>query len=148
MPNAVEWALVADAQHARILERKGSTAWVERPEGLPAPDNPASHEQGTERPGRVHESVGSARHAIEPRQDPHRAAKAGFARHLADELERAAAMGRYDRLLLVAPPVFLGDLRKALGAVARQRLCGSLDKDIAQAPLSVIIRQLDGMRPG
>ncbi|WP_431303068.1 host attachment protein [Sediminicoccus sp. BL-A-41-H5] len=147
MPNAVEWALVADARHVRLLERHGGAAWAERPDTISAPDNPASHEHGTERPGRVHESVGSARHAIEPRQDPHRAAEASFARHVADELEKGAAMGRYDSLVLLAPPVFLGDLRKALGAATRQRLRSSLAKDIAQASLAVIIRQLDEVRP-
>ncbi len=148
MRNAVEWALVADARYVRILERHGGAAWAERPEALSAPANPASHQHGTERPGRVHESVGSARHAIEPRQDPHRVAEASFAHHLADELEKAAAIGRYDWLLLVAPPIFLGDLRKALGVATRQRLRGSLDKGIVQASLTAIIRQLDEVRPG
>lgn len=147
MPKAVEWALVADARHVRILERHGGAAWAERPDTMSAPDNPASHEHGTERPGRVHESLGSARHAIEPRQDPHRAAEASFARHLANELEKAAATGRYDSLLLVAPPIFLGDLRKALGAATLQRLRGSLHKDIAKASLPVIVRHLDEVRP-
>lgn len=147
MPNTVEWALEADARHARILERHGGAAWAERPDTMSAPDNPASHEHGTERPGRVHESHGSARHAIELRQDPHRAAEASFARHLANELEKAAATGRYDSLLLVAPPVFLGDLRKVLGAATLQRLRGSLDKDIAQASLPLIVSDLDEVRP-
>ncbi|MCZ8147568.1 MAG: host attachment protein [Roseomonas sp.] len=148
MPKIVEWALVADAQHARILERRGGAAWTEWPEPLAvAPRNPPAHGHGSDRPGRAHESLGSARHAVEPRQDLHRAAETKFARHLADELEKAALAERYDSLLLVAPPVFLGDLRKALGDATHRRLRGSLDKDIAEASLAVIIPHLDEVRP-
>jgi protein required for attachment to host cells len=147
MRSDVEWALVADAQHLRILERRGRDSWVELPETLHPKANPASHLHGSERPGRVHESVGMARHAMEPRLDPHRAAEADFARHAAAMLEHAAETGRYGRLLIVAPPVFLGDLRKALGDETRRRLQGSLDKDLAQACLASIIRHVEALRP-
>lgn len=140
---ATEWALVADAQHARVLERQvPGQHWTEHKEMAVDINNRPSHERGTDRPGRAFESVGGARHAIEPRQDPHRAAKQAFARHLADELEQAARDGRYDRLVLVAPPGFLGDLRAELGDGARKRLCASLDKDLTRHPLIELVTHL------
>jgi protein required for attachment to host cells len=90
----------------------------------------------------VRESVGGARHAIEPRQDPHEAAERAFARGLADRLEAAAAAGRFERLILVAPPKFLGHLRAALGGAAGPRLRGSLDLDLTHAPLAEIVARL------
>jgi protein required for attachment to host cells len=144
MPAEIEWALVADAQHARVLQRQiPFGAWSEREDEAIAIDNPPSRERGTERPGRVHESATAARHAVEPRTDPHREAKRAFARHLAERLEAAA--GSYARLLLVAPPAFLGDLRAALGDAARAKLAGTLDKDLAKAPLADIAGHLDAM---
>ncbi len=145
MRKEMERALVADGQHARVLEREVPFGrWSER-ESESIRNRP-SHERGTERPGRVQESAGSARHAIEPRSDPHREAKRDFAGHLADRLEAEAA--RYDRLLLVAPPAFLGDLRAALGDAARAKLRGSLDKDLVKAPVEEIARHLDEVATG
>ncbi len=139
-----EWALVADAQHCRILERQVPLGrWHELPEEAIEIHNRPSRERGTERPGRTHESAGSARHAIEPKTDPHREAKHDFARHLAERLEAQA--NRYVRLLLVAPPSFLGDLRELLGDEARKRLAGSLDKDLTRHALADIAGHLDAM---
>lgn len=78
---------------------------------------------------------------MEPRSDPHREAKRDFARHLAERLEAEA--GNYARLLLVAPPAFLGDLRAALGDAARAKLAGTLDKDLTKAALADIAGHLD-----
>lgn len=146
MPSKVEWALVADGQRARILERPAPAArWAERVEEAISIENPPSHEQGSERLGRVHESSGMARHAIEPRTDPHREAKRAFAHRLAARLDAAA--DRYGRLVLVAPPGFLGDLRAALGDAARRRLAGTLDKDLTKAPIEELARQIAELRP-
>jgi protein required for attachment to host cells len=143
----MDWALVADAQRARILERPSAGGpWTERAEEELRLDNPPSREQGSDRPGRVRESVGAARHAVEPRQDPHQAAKQAFARRLAARLETAATEGRYARLMLVAPPAFLGWLREALGDGTRPLVQGSLDKDLVHAHLAEIAARLDEAR--
>lgn len=139
----VEWALVADGKHARVLERQLSgTQWAERSGERAENVNPRSHETGRERPGRVGESSGTMRHAIQPRTDPHRESKRDFACLLTARLEAAALEGRYASLLLVAPPAFLGDLRAALQPEATHRLRGSLDKDLTHAPVSDIAGHL------
>ena len=144
MPKQVEWALVADAGRARILERPGrGIAWSERSGEARRVEIPPSRELGTERPGRGHESVGTARHAVEPRQDLHKAAEQAFARQLTERLEQAANEGAYARLILVAPPTFLGQLREALGRSAAQRLIGTVNKALAHEPLAEITPHLD-----
>lgn len=145
MPTPIEWALIADAQHARILEREAPAgAWRERMEDRIEITDPPSRAMGSDRPGRSQESASAARHAIEPRTDPHREAKRAFAVRLADQLE--AASGSYARLLLVAPPAFLGDLREALGDAARRKLRGTLDKDLTALPLADLGPRLDEVR--
>ena len=139
-----EWALVADAQRARIFRRLlPAGVWSELVDQAWEVPNPSSHDQGSERPGRVHQSVGSARHAIEPRSDPHRAAKLTFATYLGGYLEGEAPV--YASLVLVAPPAFLGDLRLVLGKAASKRLRGALDKDLTHATPSDIAAHLDLM---
>jgi protein required for attachment to host cells len=146
MPTTMEWALVADGGRARLFERRlPAGPWHERIADAIEAANPPSRELGTDRPGRVQESATTARHAVEPRTDPHRAAKAAFAGRLAARLEATASA--FERLLLVAPPPFLGDLRASLGKVARGKLHGTLDKDLTHAPLAEIAAQLDAIRP-
>lgn len=141
----LEWALVADGGRARFFERRlPAGTWRERTEDAVEAANPPSREHGTDRPGRVHESATTARHAVEPRTDPHRAAKTAFATRLATRLEDAA--GSFERLLLVAPPPFLGDLRAALGEATRRKLHGTLDKDLTHAPLADLAGRLDAAR--
>lgn len=148
MTGRSEWALVADGQHARILERLvPGGPWHERMDEMREIQNPPSREQGSERPGRAFDSGSVARSAMEPRQDLHEATKQRFAESLADRLEAAAASGSFASLLLVAPPTFLGYLRMALGDEARRRLRGSLDKDLTKAPLGEIAPHLSDVRP-
>lgn len=142
----IEWALVADGGRARLFERRLPFGrWQERTEDSLESLNPPSRERVSDKPGRVHESATAARHAVEPRTDPHRAAKAEFAARLARRLEDATAS--FGRLLLVAPPSFLGDLRASLGAASRRKLHGTLDKDLTHAPLAEVAAQLDATRP-
>jgi protein required for attachment to host cells len=147
MRNITEWALIADAQHSRVLARAVPAGrWAELTERAIEISNPRSRDRGTDRPGRGQESATTARHAIEPRSDPHREAKRAFAHHLAESLEAAATDGSYDRLILVAPPPFLGDLRAALLDRARASVVGSLDKDLTRMPLAEIVEHLELVR--
>jgi protein required for attachment to host cells len=144
MRGASEWALIADGRRARFLEHEPPFGtWRERSDDAIEAEIPPSRELGADRPGRAQESAAAMRHAIEPKTDPHREAKRLFARQLAERLEAAA--GKYERLLLVAPPTFLGDLRGELGGVARQRLRGTVDKDLTRATLAEIAAQLDAV---
>jgi protein required for attachment to host cells len=95
-------------------------------------NNAPTREIGTDKPGRAFESADGSRHAMEPRVDWHRFEKSQFAKRMADILEKAATRQAFDRLVLVAPPQTLGDLRAALGRQARDRLSAELNKDLTQ----------------
>lgn len=144
MPQATEWALIADAGHARIFARRlPAGPWQELPEAAVENPMPPSRALGTERPGRVHESASTTRHAIEPRTDPHRARRRAFARRLAEWLDDEA--DRFAALLLVAPPAFLGELRAELGPAAGRKVAGSLDRDLIKLPVAEIVEHLDAI---
>ena len=144
MRSAADWVAVADGRRLRVLERPVATApWRELGTEAAEHADPPSRGLGADRPGRVRESVGGARHAVEPRQDPHDAAEAAFAHEVAARLERAAAAGRYGRLVVVAPPKFLGQVRPALGAETRRRLAGTLDRDLTHAGAEEIAERLE-----
>jgi protein required for attachment to host cells len=108
--------LIADGEHARLVERDPDThayrtLWTQgaeaRPHGAAVHDAP---------PGRVQESVGSARHAVTPKTDPHLKAKANFAHAAAAEANAAAARAGCHPVVLVAPARLLPDFRAGLTA--------------------------------
>jgi len=97
--------------------------------------------QGTERPGRVHESNGPARSAVEA-PDFHTAAEVAFLKRVAGRIEEVTGTADVKRILLVAPPKALGTLRDALGPRAAARLEGALAKDLAGLPVDEIGRHI------
>jgi protein required for attachment to host cells len=54
-----------------------------------------------------------------------------FVRQLGDYLDKARNAHRYDRLHLVAPPKFLGKLRKELGSEVQKLVTDELPKDLS-----------------
>ena len=131
------WVLVADGSKARLLERVGANAPLTPATGKCFSESEArspTRDLGADRPGRVHESADTARHAMEPRVDWHRFAKAQFAKSVARALEKAAVDRKYEALVLVAPPQTLGDLRLALGQHSRALVAGEIAKDLTNLP--------------
>lgn len=130
------WIVVADAGRARLFEqmRRGA-ALVERPEfAQSAPPARAPRD----RPPRVHDRVGPARHAIAPRRTPHDAAEAQFLEHLADLIARSAQEKAFSRLIVCAPPRALGQIRKKLPPEVRDEI-GVILKDIVDRPEGEIV---------
>lgn len=141
--NETTWFVVADGSRARFLVpvQGGSgyrvVATYESQEArLP------SHELVSTPPSRAQESANPARHAIEPRQDPHTARKAAFSREIAHHLEGAGARGDYDRLVLYADPRSLATLREALDPLTRSRVKVEIAKDLTKMPIAELARHI------
>lgn len=129
------WALVVDGEHARVV---GPTVSRGQFATLFELDSTAAHlrssDMGSERLGRVRESVGAAHHAVEPRHDPHRQAKHDFVTDVARQVAAHAAEGAFERLVLVAPAHALHDLRAALPEAVREKVVAELEKDLVKVP--------------
>lgn len=125
------WILVADGSRARLLESMGPGKGIHQ---IPHTDEswllPPNREIFTDRPGRSFESHGAARHALESPSDPHRDLKRQFAAHLLSALDQRKRDGHFDRLVLIAPPQFLGDLRAALPSALARCIVGELAQDL------------------
>jgi protein required for attachment to host cells len=142
------WILVADGARARILQSEGwGTGLTPVPGQARHMTNPPTREQVSDRPGRVQESASSTRHAMAPRVDWHRYEKHVFAGQLAAMLNRASQEKAFDRLVLVAPPSTLGDLRAALDKNVRRRVAAELDKDLTGVSLDDLQTQLEKIVP-
>jgi protein required for attachment to host cells len=125
------WILVADEARARLFEAVRRDGEIEEIYGFV---HEASRAHGrdltTERPSRTQESVGGARHAIEPHTDIETIEAQRFARALAEFLEGGRTSHRFDQLTLLAAPRFLGLLRSALGTELRKLVTREVAKEV------------------
>ena len=103
-----------------------------------AQDSAATRDQGTERPGRAHESVGTRRSSHE-QTDFHQLDEVQFAIDAADMLKREVLAHHIDGLLIVAAPRTLGELRKHLHTEVERRVIGEISKDLAWRPTDEIM---------
>jgi protein required for attachment to host cells len=130
--------LVGDGEKALFLRNKGNGQQVNlEVERILEQDNPATREQGTDRPGRSAASVGVARSAVEE-ADWHHIAKERFAAEIANALYRHAHDNRFEKLVIVAPPKILGNLRRAFHAEVTDRIIGEIPKELTSHPVARI----------
>lgn len=134
------WVLVADAARARLFEAETGTL-NELGCYVDADSRGGARGLATGRPPTVNESMGSARHSIEPHTSPREKAAARFARSLREVLEQGQHAQRFARLVLVAPPRFLGALHAAFGRPLRDCVIAEIRRDFTQlAPENIHAR--------
>lgn len=125
------WILVADGAKARILEHQGMNRPLKPIKKLTHTNKPSSELVTTER-GRMPDNSSGQRSAIDRSTDPHQQEKTLFAGELCDFLERKAR--NIDRLIVVAAPRLLGDLRRQLPARMKSKISDEMDKDLTNVP--------------
>lgn len=136
------WILLADGAQARLLRNLGPGKGLEEisPGTVEFP-HPPNREIDSDKPGRVQDSAGPGRHAMERHIEPHDKLKMDFAKALADSINAAAHKGRFDRLIVAAPPKVLGELRQKLNKGAQAKLLRELDKDLIGSSDKQLARQ-------
>ena len=144
MKSVITWILIADGARARILANNGPNKGVVANDVLLREgDHRPSRELMSDRPGRTFESVGSLRHAKQPPLDAHDKLKTKFAHTVATALERHA--DSFDRLIIVAPPAALGELRKSLSREVSAKVSHEVGKDLTQTPNAELPKHLEGV---
>jgi protein required for attachment to host cells len=135
--------LVADGRKYLLLRNTGDFRHVTLShEGGGEKANPATHEQGSDSPGRAFFSAGTARSAMEE-VDWHQIEEDRFAGRTADLLGALAAEGKFEELIAVAPPKTLAALRECWGHPVASRLAGEIPKDLTKHPVEEIARILE-----
>lgn len=137
-----EWVVVCDGAKALVLENVGDIRVPDlRTVEVFAHEASATHEQGTDRPGRAMNSVGNMRSAV-GQTDWHDQAEQNFLTRLAAHLDVAVTSGKTKSLIVVAPPRALGVLRPAYTAALRGAVRAELDKDLVKMPVHEIAKCL------
>jgi protein required for attachment to host cells len=143
--------VVADESEARFYDIAGAKAPL-RLCGRVA--NPAAHlhdrDLKSDRPGRVYNRAATAggrrgsvaHHATGGERRPRVQQAQRFARRIAQELEQARQHDRFDRLVLMAGPRFLGTLRTALRKSLRDAI--EVPKDLVHQGEGAVREHLPG----
>ena len=136
------WVLIADGEKALFLENIGDEQdmhlQVIRKEEH---ENPQTSDQGTDRPGRFNDGPSVHRSGVDD-ADWHALEKHRFAKELAEMLYARAYAGKFDRIVLVASPRVLGDLRSELHGEVTDRVVAEIPKTHTNEPILDIERML------
>lgn len=135
------WVLVADGEKALILENHGDADFphlkVRRKEEQ---ENPKDIDQSANRPGRMSDSQGN-KSAFQD-TDWHELAKERFADDLAELLYERAHKGLFEKLVIVAAPNVLGEMRKKLHQEVEEKVIAEIPKTLTNHALDVIEKRV------
>jgi protein required for attachment to host cells len=146
-----DWVVVCDGRKALLTVNAGDGEYLnlkvlEEHEHK----SPATHEQGSDRPGRTQQSVGSggtnvgrggSRSSV-GQTDWHEQDEHDFLKTVAERINRSVQEHRVKGLVIAAPPKALGVLKPLLSGPALALLHGTLDKDYVNMPVYEIEQRL------
>jgi protein required for attachment to host cells len=136
---------VGDGQKALFLRNTGDATLLNLTTAQVLTDeNPPTHEQGTDRPGRAFQSVAKTKRSGMETTDWHELEKELFARRVAAALEQMVRGEKVKTIVVVAPPRALAELRNALHADVKNRIVAEIDKDLTNLPVDQIEKHLAG----
>jgi protein required for attachment to host cells len=137
------FVFVGDGRKALFLRNDGDEKFLYlKTEQVFVDDNPASHLQGTDKPGRNNASAANPRRSAMEATDWHDLEEHAFAGRVAEALERLVRERNVRALVVVAPPRTLADLRHAFHADVKARIVAEFNKDLTKLPLGEIEQHL------
>ncbi|MDR3453755.1 MAG: host attachment protein [Rhodoferax sp.] len=138
-----DWILVANATHARLLQRERGSPMVvlknfEHPQGRTKVSDLSDDRAGQ---GKTDHDFGGA--AYPPRVDSKHKEHTRFAHELIEHLERQAQQGSFRSLAIFASSPFLGELKAQLGAATSRLLSGTHDLDLTSFGLNELEQRIE-----
>jgi len=137
------WIAIADGAKALVLRNDGE---ADAPnfsvvDVFTNSESARTSDLGTDRPGRTRQSAATARASV-GQTDWHEIGEHRFAANFAKTLKRHCEAGDFSRLVVVAPPRTLADLRKHYSKRVQDAIIAEIDKDLTNHPLHKIERVL------
>ncbi|MBS4052895.1 MAG: host attachment protein [Methylomonas sp.] len=130
---SLTWVLVADSSKARFFSLASRTEPMQEMEGMVHSEGRMRDQDETsDRQGGLAGGHGEGGHAFEAPTEPKQHEAEVFAKQIADKLEHGRVDHAYNKLVLVAPPAFLGTLRHTLNEHIQELVSHSLDKNLVE----------------
>ncbi len=129
------WIVVADAATAKFFAMAEHTHMERAAPSMLSNLQHRSSDLKSDKPGRGFTSAnGAGRHAYEPHHDYHKLQKHDFAHDVTAFVEKSFDAHQFERLVLVAPDRFLGELRALLPPKVQKCLWHSFAHDYVKLP--------------
>ena len=145
-PKAKYWVLVANSGQARILEMQRKPYEFHQVSELVSEAQHLNNKEiVSDASGRVYHTHGPGTHSMNPRSDPHENAEEQFSRSLAQKMEKAAQLGRFDQLLVIADPKTMGRLRQQMTRSVSGRIADEISLDLVSLPLPQLESRVRGV---
>ncbi len=139
------YVFVGDGRKALFLRNEGDTKFPNlKTERVFIDHNPATHEQGTDKPGRTFKRAATNQRSGVGQTDWHDLEEHRFAKYVAEAMEKLVRERNVKALIVVAPPRTLADLRQAFHADVKSRIIAEVDKDLTKHPVDQIEKHLAG----
>lgn len=139
------YVFVGDGRKALFLRNEGDEKFPNlKAERVFVDQNPRTHDQGSDRPGRDFGPMGTSRRSSMAATDWHELEERRFAHEVAAALEQLVRAQKVPALAIVAPPRALADLRHAIHKDVKDLIFAEIDKDLTKHPISAIERLLTG----
>ncbi|MDJ0654448.1 MAG: host attachment protein [Xanthomonadales bacterium] len=126
--------IVADSSRARFFHEENKK--LQEVAGLSHTESRTrSNSLTSDRPGRSFDSAGAGRHAMGEGGDPQSHEARVFAREVSEHLRQSQPLDHCEKIALIAPPQFLGLLRKSLDRSYLNKVACEVDKNlVTQSP--------------
>lgn len=125
--------MVADSARARIFTVDSAHSPLNEIETMAHPEG-RIHEQNlvSDLPGKDSGKGGGGAHAFQEKTEPKREEMIEFARRIADYLDDTRKANNLNKLVIIAAPAFLGELRNHLSTETTEKIVFELDKNLTQ----------------
>ncbi len=133
------WVVIADRKKAHIYRK--TTQKLEKI-GEAKADGKASFISGAAKSGGYSHTSGGNIHYSDPRDQEHHHDDVHFIHGMAGWLDQAVQENAFDRLVLVAAPRTLGDLRAVLSKPVHARVMAEVSKELIKMPQKKLEEEL------
>lgn len=138
------WIVVADSSKARIFSREKKYSSLEELESLTHPESRLRRQDlVTDRPGQKQKASETGEYEAGENNDPKEDEAEAFAGEIGEQLNKARAQGRFERLVLLAEPEFLGLLRKRLDDATAGTVAGTVSINLTRESVEKITSEAD-----
>jgi protein required for attachment to host cells len=145
MKATTTFVLVIDGGRAKVFRNDGPGRGLEPVEDM-ARERVGGHharDLGSDRPGRGFAKAGAhARHSFEPKVPLNRAEEHTFFAEVVAALEAARRAKRFNRLVVVAPPRVLGEIRDLMPKTLDSTVLGEVRRDLTRAKLADVTKHV------
>lgn len=133
------FVFVGDGRKALFLRNEGDEKFPNlKTETVFEDQNPPTHEQGSEKPGRISKAMDSGQRSAVEAVDWHQLEAHRFTAKVAAAMEEVIRTRKAPALIVVAPPRTLHDLRGVFHADVKARIIAEINKDLTKHPVGEI----------